>query len=169
MDNSSDNIDLSGIIDEMKPFEFRINKAQDFSTYTLPKTKFNEEYFVIKQINEEQSEIHYYVVSEGKRVIGRFDIGYDLEDETAGITYHLIEQFQNRGIGQTALKSIVDDIFNGLIVGRIIILPINERSRAIATKNGFQRKLGSQRIFQLDRERWVELQKGMNKSELEER
>ena len=54
MDNSRDNIDLSEIIDEMKPIEFRINKAQNFSTSTLPKTKFNEEYFTIKQINEKK-------------------------------------------------------------------------------------------------------------------
>ena len=167
MDNSSDNIDLSRIIDEMIPVEMRINKTQDFSTYILPKTKFNEEYFVIKQINEEKEAIHYYIVSDGKNVVGRFDIGYDLEDETAGITYHLIEQFQNRGIGQTALRSIVDDIFNGLPVGSIIILPINDKSRVIAIKNGFLKK--SERVFQLNRERWIELQKDMNKSERDER
>ena len=167
MDNSRDNIDLSEIIDEMKPIEFRINKAQNFSTSTLPKTKFNEEYFTIKQISEKKEEIHYYIVSDGKRVIGRFDIEYDLEDETAGITYHLIEQFQNRGIGQIALKSVVDDIFNRLPVGRIIILPINDRSRAIAMKSGFLKR--SERVFQLNRERWVELQKSMNKSGLEGR
>lgn len=167
MDNSRDNIDLSEIIDEMKPIEFRINKAQNFSTSTLPKTKFDEEYFTIKQINEKKEEIHYYIISDGKRVIGRFDIGYDLEDEIAGITYHLIEQFQNRGIGQIALKSVVDDIFNRLPVGRIIILPINVRGRAIAKKSGFLKrpKIG----FELNRERWVELQKSMNKSGLEGR
>ena len=114
-------------------------------------------YSLIKQENSEKEEIHYYIVDNGEKVIGRFDIGYDLEDKTAGITYHLIEQFQNRGIGQTALKSVVDDIFNGLPVGRIIILPINDRSVAIAVKSGFQKR--AERVFQLNRERWIELQR----------
>ncbi len=167
MDNNKDNINLSKIIDEMTPFEFRLNKTQNFSAYTLPRTKFNELYSLIKQENSEKDEIHYYIVDNGEKVIGRFDIGYDLEDETAGITYHLIEQFQNRGIGQTALKSIVDDIFNGLPVGRIIILPINDRSVAIAVKSGFQKR--TERVFQLNRERWMELQTDMNKGENEGR
>ena len=167
MDNGRDNIDLSRIIDEMEPIEFRINQTQDFFTYTLPKTKYNEQYFVIKQINEEKEKIHYYIVSDGRKVIGRFDIGYNLDDGTAGITYHLIEQFQNRGIGQNALKSIVDDIFNLLPVSRIIILPINDKSIAIAMKNGFQKR--AERVFQLKRERWMELQEDMNKSEKEGR
>lgn len=167
MDNNKNIINLSKIIDEMTPFEFRIDKTRNFSAYTLPRTKFNELYSLIKQEIPEENRIHYYIVDKGEKVIGRFDIGYNLEDETAGITYHLIEQFQNRGIGQTALKSIVDDIFNGLPIGRIIILPINDRSVAIAVKSGFQKR--AERFFQLNRERWMELQTDMNKGENEGR
>lgn len=168
MDNSS--ISLYEIIDERKGTgHFRINKTEDFSTYTMPKTKFNEEYLVIKQIDEKRSDIHYYIVSDNKSVIGSFDVSYDLEDKVAGITYHLIEQFQNRGIGKITLKFVVDDIFNCLSIDRIKIAAINERSMAIAVKNGFQRKSGSNRMVQLTREKWAEIQKGMNKGKQEER
>ena len=112
--------------------------------------------------------LEYLLYIENGKIIGYINY-YLMYEEIEIANFNVLDEFQNRGIGQTALKSIVDDIFNGLVVGRIIILPINERSRAIATKNGFQRKLGSQRIFQLNRERWVELQKGMNKNELKER
>ncbi len=43
-----------------------------------------------------------YIIDDGTKVIGRFDIGYDLS--TTGITYHIIDKFQNKGIGQTVLR-----------------------------------------------------------------
>lgn len=79
MNNSDDNMDLSKIIDDMEPFEFRIKKGQNFSVYTLPLAKMNEQYLLIKQIDkQENSRVHYYIIYDATKVIGRFDIGYDL-------------------------------------------------------------------------------------------
>ena len=39
------NIDISRIVDDMKPEELRIKKEQDFSVHTLPLTKMNEQYY----------------------------------------------------------------------------------------------------------------------------
>ena len=163
----SDNIDIdiSRITDEMEPYEFRINKNKDFSAYTL-KTKLNELYSLIKQEDIEKCSIHYYVVSNGIEVVGRFNISYLLKNGSAGIAYHIVDEFQNRGIGQTVLRFVIGDIFKSLtLINRITIVAITERSKAIATKNGFSLKNPStKRIFQLTREQWQELQNDMDKS-----
>lgn len=147
MDNSYDNVDISKIMDDMEPFEFRIQKGQDFSVYTLPLTKMNEQYLLIKQIDKKHNgSIHYYIIESGIQVVGRFDIGYDLS--SAGITYHIIDKFQNRGIGQTTLNFVVDDLFEQYKVEKIIILPINDRSKNIALKSGFSKR--TERIYELN-------------------
>lgn len=52
MSNSNYNIDISKIIDDMELFEIRIKRNQDFLSYTLPLTKMNESYLLIKQIDK---------------------------------------------------------------------------------------------------------------------
>ena len=138
-------IDSSKIMDNMKTYEFRFQKKQNFSEYILPLTKNNEQYLLIKQKDNQYNFIHYYIIANRTQVIGRFDIG--VNTKSCGITYHIIEEFQNRGIGQTVLGFVVEDIFNNHNVDRIIILPINERSVAIASKIGFTPK--SQGAYEL--------------------
>lgn len=146
MDDSDNNIDISRITDNMKPPKFRIQKWQDFSAHTLPLTKNNEQYLMIEQVDKRQSDtMHYYVVDNGTTVIGRFDIGwYELN---YGITYHIVDEFQNRGIGQTALKFVVDELFNKYSAVRICILAVNDRSRSIALKSGFRQK--TEKLYEL--------------------
>lgn len=138
-------IDSTKIVDNMNPPEYRFKKHEGFSEAVLPVTKYGEEYTVIRQSDESQEFIiddkrvisessHYYILSDDFRVIGRFDVHGDLE--TTGITYHIVEEFQNRGIGQVALKYVVDRIFEKG-VNRIVILAVNDRSAAIASKAGF--------------------------------
>ena len=163
MDNSN-NVDITRITDSMKPPEFRIQKLQDFFAYTLPLTKNNEQYLMIEQIDKRQSNtIHYYVIDDGITVIGRFDIGYSELDY--GITYHIVDEFQNRGIGQIALKFVVGQLFNKYGATRIRILAINDRSRSIAQKSGFRRK--TEKLYELSA---TEFQRDRSKeNELEER
>lgn len=142
-------INPNNIIDNMEPFEFRFNKNKEFIEDILPYTKYNEQYIIVRQYGikyDEQSFIHYhyYIINNDSRVIGRFDVFGDLE--SCGITYHIIEKFQNRGIGQTALNFIVNQTFK-LGVNRIILLAVNERSSAIALKTGFTQK--SEHIFEM--------------------
>lgn len=137
-------IDSSKIIDNMEPIEFRFQKKKEFTKFILPLTKYNEQYFLAKQWDEKYSALHYYIISDGFLVIGRFDVGGDLE--SMGVTYHIIDEFQNRGIGQMVLGVVVNDIFSHN-VGRIIILPINERSASIALKTGFTPR--TERIYEL--------------------
>lgn len=164
MNNSDDNMDISKIIDDMEPFEFRIKKGQDFSVYTLPLTKMNEQYLLIKQVDKQRnSSVHYYIIDDGTKVIGRFDIGYDLS--TAGITYHIIDEFQNKGIGQIVLSFVVDNLFEEYKVERLIILPINDRSKNIALKSGFSKK--TERIYELNMSEYLKSKSEEN--ELDER
>lgn len=148
-------IDPTKIVDNMNPPEYRFKKCKEFSEAVLPATKYGEEYTVVRQIDESQEFIiddervisersHYYILSDDFRVIGRFDVHGDLE--TTGITYHIVEEFQNRGIGQTALKFVVDRIFEKG-VNRIVILAVNDRSAAIASKAGFTKR--TQRTFEM--------------------
>lgn len=137
MDNS--NIDILRVSDNMGPPEFCIQKRQDFSAHTLQPTKNNEQYLMIEQVDKRQSNtIHYYIIGNETTVIGRFDIGYTELDY--GITYHIVDEFQNRGIGQTALRFVVDELFNKYNAIRIRILAVNDRSRSIALKSGFRKK-----------------------------
>lgn len=164
MDNSDNNIDISRIIDDMKPFEFRIQKDQDFSVHILPLTKRNEQYLLIKQMDKKHNDsLHYYIIDNGIQVVGRFDIGYDLS--FAGITYHITDEFQNKGIGQITLSFVVDNLFEEYKVEKIIILPINDRSRNIALKNGFSKR--TERIYELSIVEYQRLKSREN--ELEER
>lgn len=164
MDNSDNNIDISRITDNMKPPKFRIQKWQDFSVHTLPLTKNNEQYLMIEQVDKQQSDtMHYYVVDNGTTVIGRFDISwYELN---YGITYHIVDEFQNRGIGQTALKFVVDELFNKYSAVRIRILAVNDRSRNIALKSGFRQK--TEKLYELS---FTEFQREKSKDDgLEDR
>lgn len=130
-------IDPTKITDSMKPPEYRFNKYGEFLEFILPLTKHQEQYLLLKQQNKKQDCIHYYILSTDSKVIGRFDIGGS--EKERGITYHIVEEFQNRGIGQMVLKTVVDDLFSQNIA-RINILAVNERSIAIATKIGFTQK-----------------------------
>lgn len=138
-------LNTSKISDNMEPREFRFNKNKTFIKYTLPLTKYNEQYHLAKQYNQKYNAIHYYIINNEFRVIGRFDISGNLK--RYGITYHIIDEFQNRGIGQTVLRFVVDDIFSNNIE-KIIILPINERSAWIASKIGFIPR--TKRIYELN-------------------
>jgi len=149
----------NNIIDNMMPLEFRFNKNKEFIEDFLPLTKYNEQYIIIRQYGKNHGYIydieddtnqtihyHYYIINSNFQVIGRFDISGD--SESCGFTYHIIEEFQNRGIGQTALSFIVNKIFEQGI-NKIRILAINERSAAIALKIGFTQK--SAKVFELER------------------
>lgn len=150
-------IEPNNIVDNMKPYEFRFNKNKKFIEDILPLTKFNEQYIIVRQDGKDHEHIyeiedstnstldyHYYIINSKSQVVGRFDVCGDME--SCGFTYHIIEEFQNRGIGQTTLCFIVNNIFEQG-VNRIIILAVNERSAAIALKMGFIQK--SERIFEL--------------------
>lgn len=119
---------------------------------------------MIEQVDKQQSDtMHYYVVDNGTTVIGRFDISwYELN---YGITYHIVDEFQNRGIGQTALKFVVDELFNKYSAVRIRILAVNDRSRNIALKSGFRQK--TEKLYELS---FTEFQREKSKDDgLEDR
>lgn len=150
-------IEPNNIIDNMKPFEFRFNKNKEFIEDFLPLTKYNEQYIIVRQYGKDHGNVyniedstngtlnyHYYIINSKSQVIGRFDVNGDMK--SCGFTYHIIEEFQNRGIGQTSLRFIVNNIFEQG-VNKIIIIAINERSAAIALKMGFIQK--SERVFEL--------------------
>ncbi len=130
-------IDPSKITDTMKPPEFRFNKHGEFLEFILPLTKYQEQYLLLKQKDNKQDSVHYYIINTDSTVIGRFDVGGS--ENVRGITYHIVEDFQNRGIGQITLQTVVEDIFSQNI-DRINILAVNERSAAIAMKAGFVQK-----------------------------
>lgn len=147
----NDLIDLSKVVDNMQPSEFRFKNNKSSEIRILPLTKYEEQYILIKQIAfetyEEENDflsIKYYIIS-GEEVIGRFDIGSS--DKRCGISYHIVPSFQNKGIGKMVLSYVVDDLFATLDIEKIIILPINDRSRAIASKCGFIKK--ADRIYEL--------------------
>lgn len=148
------------IIDNMNPPNFQFNKNNDFIEFLLPLTKYKEQYLMVKQKDKKYNSIHYYIISSGYQVIGRFDISDNLENETCGITYHIIDEFQNRGIGQTVLGVVVNDIFSHQ-VNLIKILPINEKSAHIAEKNGFTPR--SKRIYELNSLDYQEFQSNCKK------
>lgn len=150
-------IDINNITDNMKPFEFRFNKNIDYTEDVLPLTKCDESYIILRQYGKDHGYIyddgddikptisyHYYIVNSDFNVIGRFDVYGSVE--SCGFTYHIIEEYQNRGIGQIALNFIVGKIFEQG-VNRIVILAVNERSAAIAMKAGFSQK--SKRAFEM--------------------
>lgn len=141
----------------MKPYEYRFNKNKEFMEDILPLTKYNEQYIIVRQYGKGHGYIydveddtnptlhyHYYIINSESQVIGRFDVCGNIE--SCGFTYHIIEEYQNRGIGQTALSFIVNKIFEQG-VNKIIILVVNERSAAIAMKIGFSQK--SKRVFEM--------------------
>lgn len=86
-------------------------------------------------------------------MIGRFDIGKEIE--LCGITYHIIDKFQDRGIGQLVLRFVIDDLFSEN-TDRIRILPTNEKSAYIAQKNGFIKKTSG--IYELKALDYQEMQ-----------
>lgn len=150
-------INPNNITDNMKPYEYRFSKNKEFIEDTLPLTKYNEQYIIVRQCGKDHGYIydveentnptihyHYYIINSESQVIGRFDVCGDVE--SCGFTYHIIEAFQNKGIGQTALSFIVNKIFTQGI-GRIVILAVNGRSAAIALKTGFTQK--SQKVFEM--------------------
>lgn len=160
-------IDGSNLVDNMKPPEFRFNKWNDFSASVLPLTKNNEQYVMLEQLDKRQSNsLHYYIVSGGTTIIGRFDIGWN--DLNYSVTYHIVEEFQNRGIGQTALKFVVGELFNKHNAAIIRLAAVNDRSRSIAIKSGFhKRNEQTERIFELSS---AEYQRTRNKDKtLDER
>lgn len=125
-------IDSNKIVDNMKPWEFRFKRYLDYQEISLPVTKYGEQYYLLKR--EEKDKIIYYVTSEDGEVVGRFYVGGYLRDR--GLTYRIASEYQNRGIGQLVLGSVVDDAFN-LDIDSLKLHPTNERSEAIAIKNGF--------------------------------
>ena len=127
--------DPSKIIDTMGPIEYRFRKYCEFTEFILPLTKLNEQYYLIKQIDKKYNSIHYYIITTESLVIGRFDASF-LNLDCSGLTYRIVEEYQNRGIGQVALGTIINDLF-GQNVNKIWINAINGRSAAIALKNGF--------------------------------
>ncbi len=150
-------IDPNNIVDDMKPIEFRFKKNKEFVEDVLPLTKYNEQYIIVRQYGKDHGYIydiedytnsilhyHYYIINSKFQVIGRFDIHGDIK--SCGFTYHIIEEFQNRGIGQTALNFIINKIFEQGI-NKIVILAVNERSTDIALKTGFSQK--SKRVFEM--------------------
>lgn len=148
-------IEPDKVIDNMMPALFRFNKYGEFSEDILPATKLGEEYIIVRQSGKEKKYIvddeletyrndHYYIINDESQVIGRFDVGGNMD--LCGITYHIVEEFQNRGIGQVALMFVVDDIFSRG-VGKIRILAEKKRSIAIASKVGFTQK--SERLYEM--------------------
>lgn len=157
-------LDRTKIIDNMNPLEFRFNKNNDFIEFLLPLTKYKEQYLLVKQKDKKYNSIHYYIISSSRyQVIGRFDISDYLENEICGITYHIIDEFQNRGIGQTVLGVVVNDIFSHQ-VNLIRILPINEKSAHIAEKIGFTPR--SKRIYELNSLDYQEIQSNCKKNSI---
>lgn len=143
-------IDAKKVIDTMHPLEFRFRKWGTFSEFILPLMKYNEQYLLLKQFDEKYSSLHYYIITLSNclyEVVGRFDVSRDCSDR-CGITYHILNPFQNRGIGQMALHFVVDDLFSENI-DRIILWPTNERSCYIAQKNGFKKREGNRGIYEL--------------------
>lgn len=101
----------------------------------MPVTKNGEQYYLLKRDDiEERDYYSYYIVNEESEVIGRFFAGR--YENRGGLTYHILPEYQNRGIGELVLGVIVDDLFN-MGYELVRILPTNERSKAIALKNGF--------------------------------
>lgn len=137
-------IDKERVIDMMDPPEFRFRKRGVFQVFVLPPTKYNEQYILLKQLDVKYKSVHYYIINHVYEVIGRFDIGKD--SKSCGITYHIIDKFQDRGIGQLVLRSVIDDLFSEN-VDRIRIWPTNEKSAHIAQKNGFIKN--SRNIYEL--------------------
>lgn len=126
-------LDLNKIEDKMEPREFRFRNGFDYQEIFMPVTKNGEQYYLLKK--EYKDNIRYYVVSEDNKVIGRFIVGGD--SRKSGLTYHIVPDYQNRGIGQLVLSVIVEDAFS-LNIESLILHPTNERSAAIAIKNGFK-------------------------------
>ncbi len=93
--------------------------------------------------------------------MGRFDVSRNCSDR-CGITYHICDQFQNRGIGQMVLRFVVDDLFSENING-VILWPTNERSCHIAQKNGFKKGEGNQGVYELSLMDYQELQSNSKK------
>ena len=150
-------INPNNITDNMSPWEYRFNKNKEFIEDILPLTKYDEQFVIVRQCGKDHGYIyegeddtnpmidyHYYIINSESQVIGRFDVCGHME--SCGFTYHIIEEFQNRGIGQIALGFIVNKIFEQG-VNKIIILAVNERSAAIAMKIGFSQK--SKRVFEM--------------------
>lgn len=104
--------------------------------YKLPKTKYNEQYFLIREENDDKDSIIYYISTLTHDIIGEFNIG--IYDGMCTMTYNIGEKYQNIGIGQICLIFIKNNIFNTYDVGRIVILPTNIQSKTIAFKNGFE-------------------------------
>lgn len=147
----NDLIDLSKVVDNMEPYEYRFKNNRESEVMILPLTKYGQQYFLVKQCTftsygEENDflSIKYYIIS-GEEVIGRFDVGSS--DKKCGITYHIVPSFQNKGIGQLVLRYVVADLFDTLDIEKIITLPINDRSRAIASKCGFDKK--KEKVYEL--------------------
>lgn len=168
-------INPNRIADYMKPLEYRFNKYKEFTEDVLPLTKYDDAYIVVRQYGKDHGEIyvnvedpkytetrfsyHYYVINSESQVVGRFDVCGSVEH--CGITYHIIEEFQNRGIGQAALGYIVDRIFERG-ANRITILAVNERSVAIALKVGVVQK--SKRVFEMRQVDYQRLHEERNKT-----
>lgn len=113
----------------------RFLKNKVYEEIQLSVTKNGEQYYLLKRDDiEERDYYSYYIVNEENEVIGRFFAGR--YENRGGITYHILPEYQNRGIGQLVLSVVVDDLFN-MGYELVRILAINERSKAIALKNGF--------------------------------
>ncbi len=56
-------IDAKKVIDTMQPLEYRFRKWGTFSEFVLPLTKYNEQYFLLKQFDEKYSSLHYYIIT----------------------------------------------------------------------------------------------------------
>lgn len=125
-------IDLNKIVDNMKPWEFRFKRNLNYQEISLPLTKYGEQYYLLKR--DEDAILFFYVINEENEVVGRFYVGGNSRNR--GLTYHIDSEYQNRGIGQLVLGAVVDDTFN-LDIDSLKLHPTNERSEAIAIKNGF--------------------------------
>jgi len=100
----------------------------------LPLTKYNEQYYVTKNNNSNNS-FNYYVLDYDKKIIGICKLGISLE--YTGICIDIIPEYQNKGIGKVTLEFIIKDIFKNYDTERIIYISTNEASRKIALNNGF--------------------------------
>ena len=148
------------IVDNMEPWEFRFKKNVECSELYLPLTPNNEQYLLLKQ-SPDGWDTHYYVLNGSFLVIGRFDCCVKLKQQNCGISYHIIDEYQNRGIGQTVLSAVVQDLFDNYGVERLIVRPTsnNVRSVSIASKAGFVHMKGM--IWELKSEDYYNSKSGI--------
>ncbi len=127
-------LELKKVVDKMEPYQHRFKHYMSYHEIPMPVTKNGEQYYLLKNDQIIDNLHFYYVINEENQVVGRFSA--NVFEKNCGLTYHIIPEYQNRGIGQLVLSIMVEDLFT-LDVEIIRLHPTNERSAAIAMKNGF--------------------------------